>query len=167
MGGAIGTTTFEDDRRASDYGFRIDEDDTGGQLFAGMTFNDWLGIEGTIANLGEYKFNDFLRTTNKYSVMAVTAMFRTPAGRGPVSFYGKAGLGIISWEEEDDLGLLDDDSGGALALGFGLILTPRPDSYMSLRFSFDIYSFVVDDFFQNKEYDQAIGMSSIGLQFNF
>ena len=170
VGGALGFTSLADDDRHNDYvDMRLDDESSGGQIFAGMYFDNWIGIEATLANLGEYEYTDPVGTiSDKFGVMAVTAMFRTPMGRSPISFYGKAGLGIISWEEEDfAFGTKEDDTGGALALGFGLILTPRPDSPMSFRFSLDIYSFTLDDLVTGYEYNQSIAMSSFGMQFNF
>ena len=172
IGGAFGSTVFEDDGRFNDWGMTLDDESSGAMVYGGFNFNQFIGIEGTIANLGEYEDptnpgNTFI---DNFGVVAVTAIFRTPARRGPVSFYGKAGLGIVSWEEEDTLfGTKDEDSGGAVALGFGVIFTPRVESYLSFRIGFDIYSFLFEETVLgiDYEYNQAIGMSSVGMQFNF
>jgi hypothetical protein len=171
VGGSFGITTLNDDDRHKDYvtEMRIDDDSTGGQIFAGMTFNNWVGIEANISNLGEYRYVDSIGTIfNQFEVIAITAIFRTPQGRSPVSFYGKAGFGIISWEEDDvAFRTITDGTEGAMAFGVGLILSPSPDSHMSFRFAVDVYSFSYDDLNNGYEYTQSIGMSSFGVQANF
>jgi OOP family OmpA-OmpF porin len=170
IGGAFGSTNFEDDGRYFDLGAQLDDQSNGAQIFGGFNFNHFFGIEGTIANLGE--FEDTTGTLiDSFEVVAVTAIFRTPTVHSPVSFFGKVGLGVIYWEEEDLLypWMNDEDSGGALALGFGVTFTPRTESYLSFRIAFDLYSFVFEEVYLGTtyEYDQSIGMSSIGMQFNF
>ena len=101
IGGAFGNTAFEDDNRYRDLGLTLDDDDDrGGQLFVGFNVNRYFGIEATLADLGE--FTDSTRTfTDKFAVMAVTAVGKIPVANGPVSLYGKAGFGVIYLEEDD------------------------------------------------------------------
>lgn len=168
LGGTFGTTIFEDDHRYRDLGLALDDDDWGGQLFVGFNFNRYFGMEMTLADLGE--FTDYTQTfTDKFSVMAVTAVGKIPLGRGPVSLYGKAGLGVVYWEEEDTFfNTLWDDRGGVLAIGFGVLLMPLRERYLAFRFGWDVYSFTLED--NNppyRDYDQTLAMSSLGMQINF
>lgn len=170
LGGAFGITAFEDDHRSRDMDINLDDDDRAGQLFFGVNVNPYFGVEATFANLGEY--TDTTRTfTDKFSVIAVTAVGKIPLGRAtsPVSLYGKAGLGVVNWEEEDTfLNTSGDDSGGALALGFGVIFSPMRDQYLAFRLGWDFYAFTLEeDYPSNREYDQNLGMASLGLQINF
>ncbi len=169
LGGAVGSTSFEDDDRTIiEFGtFMVDDDDQGAQLFFGYNFNRYIGIEATLASLGEY--TDSSGTiTDTYDAMTVTAVGKIPVGQGPVNFYGKAGLGVIFWEEEDTfLNFEYDDTGGTFTLGLGVMFTPGKEQYLTFRIGLDFYAFIVEERFSNREYDQAIGMGSIGLQFNF
>lgn len=168
MGGAFGNTTIDDDYRYRDLGLYMDDDDQGSQLFLGIDYNRYFGMEMTYADLGE--FTDSTRTfTDKFSVVAFTVVGKLPVGRSPVSYYGKVGLGVVYWEEEDRFFNINwDDSGGALAIGFGMLITPMRDSYITFRLGWDFYSFdLEDDYFPRRDYYQTLGMGSLGMQFNF
>jgi len=168
MGIAFGSTILEDDNRFSDAGLNLDDEDQGGQLFGGFNFNRYIGVEGTLASLGEYSDTTGLYK-DSFEAFTVTAVGKLPVGKGPVSFYGKAGLGIISWEEEMTFsGFTQSDTGGTVTIGLGVMFTPGTESYLTLRLGWDFYSFVMEESnFPFRDYNQTIGLGSIGLQFNF
>jgi OOP family OmpA-OmpF porin len=168
IGGAFGNTVFEDDNRYRDLGLNLDDDDRGGQLFVGFDVNRYFGVEATLADLGE--FTDSKQTfTDEFAVMAITAVGKIPIANGPVSFYGKAGFGVIYWEEEDTFfGTTRDDSIGTVAIGFGVAFTPGSEHYLTFRLGWDFYAFILEeDYPPYRDYDQALGMGSLGLQLNF
>ena len=172
VGGAVGTTYFEDDDRAR-YEFSSnlsDDEDSGGQIFFGYNFNRYIGIEGTFASLGEYSFYDpfyGVTITDSFEAFTVTAVGKLPVGQGPFSFYAKAGFGTISWEEDDPaLGTYDDTS-GTFTFGIGMMVRPN-QGLMAFRIGWDFYShYVEEDYYPWREYYQSLGMGSVGMQFNF
>ena len=167
IGGSFGGTTFEDDNRFSDIGLNIDDKDRGGQLFGGFNFNRYIGVEGTLASLGEYSDTTGLYK-DSFGAFTVTAVGKLPVGRGPVSFYGKAGLGIISWEEDTFFGLTQSDTGGTVTIGLGVMFTPGTESYLTFRLGWDFYTFAMEETTPPfRDYNQTLGLGSLGLQFNF
>jgi hypothetical protein len=158
FGGAVGNTSFEDDDRARDIG----------QIFLGFDFNRFVGMEATFADLGE--FTDSTRTfTDSFEATTISAVGKLPIGYGPVSLYGKIGLGAIYWEEEDTyLGDYLDDSTGVVVIGFGIAITPRGAEVVTFRLGWDLYSFTLEDNYPPyRDYHQNLGMGSLGLQVNF
>jgi hypothetical protein len=168
IGGAVGNTSYEDDDRSRDIGLHLDDDDRGGQFFVGVDFTRFFALEANFADLGE--FTDSTRTfTDSFEVATIFAVGKVPIGYGPVSLYGKAGLGAIYWEEDDTfLGTYWDDSSGVVAVGFGVAITPRGAEVVTFRLGWDFYLFTLeDDFPPYRDYHQSVGMGSLGLQVNF
>jgi opacity protein-like surface antigen len=159
----FGRTVFEDDDRF--VGDFLDDDDKGFQVYGGYRFTDYFGVEGDYADLGDF---DSLSSNMEVEAFAITAVGYLPIRRIPLELFGKAGFGVIEWDETAPS---FDDSSGALVLGFGLALTPVEP--MTLRLGLDIYSYTLEEYriFGNtvskREYDQAVGMSYLGIQCNF
>jgi len=159
----IGRTAFEDDDRfAGDY---LDDDDKGWQIYGGYRFNDYFSVEAAYADLGS--FNSISYDT-EFDAFAISAVGHLPIRRIPLEVFGKAGFGVIEWDETAPS---VDDSAGTLTLGFGLAYTPVKQ--MTLRLGLDVYAFTVEEYrvsggtVYKREYDQGVGMNYLGIQYNF
>ncbi|MFO7604997.1 MAG: outer membrane beta-barrel protein [Desulfurivibrionaceae bacterium] len=163
LGVGAGRTFFEDDERF--IGDFLDDDDNGFQFYGGFRFMDYFGIEATYADFGDF---DSITSNMEFDAFVVSAVGYLPIRRIPLEVFGKAGFGVVDW---DETARSIDDSAGTFSLGFGMAYTPvKP---VTLRLGLDIYAFTLEEYrvvrstVYKREHDQAVGMSYLGIQYNF
>lgn len=175
VGGAIGVTELDDDNLTGFVigGFSVDKKDTGYQLWGGYKFLKWFSVEGRYSYLGEYTATapgTVAIVKEDAAALTANAVFILPLGGSSWELYGQVGLGVLSY----DISYLgasappsEDGTETVGSAGVGVRWTPAPPVTISL--GFDAWSAEIDrtaKFFPADD-DFSVGMTRLGVQYNF
>jgi len=130
----------------------LDDDDTGGKVFAGYNFNDYFAVEASY-----YDFGDTEQGANRLAVdgFGIAAVGKLPVSDS-VSLFAK--VGAHDWDAEANGPIatrLSDDSDSDVFYGVGV----QYDLGFNLSLRGEVERYEVDDF----DFDVA----TIGISYNF
>lgn len=163
LGASVGATWYADDGKLD--GYDLDDSDLGWSLFGGYRINRYIGVEGGYVNLGKYKASSSNNNTDdSFQAFYLAAVGILPLG-DHWQLRAKAGGGIMkldqSFTNQDDA----RDEGGTYLLGVGGRWAPDFFHGVALSLNYDTYFFTVDQL--NVDYDQWIGLLSLGADYQF
>jgi opacity protein-like surface antigen len=147
FGGSLGNANVDIEQA----GVRLDGDDTGFKLIAGLRPLDWFGIEANYVNFGEPDQGILAADVDGISAFGV---FFAPVG--PVDLFAKGG--IISFDSSikvDGIGDIRQDDGVDLAYGVGAQFR-----FLSLAVRAEYEIFDIDD-------AKDVNMLSLGVTYTF
>jgi len=161
LGGALGTTKFNDDGAL--YPLAYDDQDSGAELWGGYRFFRWFAVEGKYAYLGQYAISNGFESVNaKAYAFTVNAVFILPFGQSNWDMYGQLGYGSLAYQFNSSNGT-NDGSQGAGTAGLGFRWTPI--AQMTLSLGIDAYSWQENGYYQS--YNPSISITKLGVQYNF
>lgn len=173
IGGAYGVTEVDDDNLSDlvNFGFSVDKKDTGYQLWGGYKFLKWFAVEGRYSYLGEYTATAAgAGVKEDAAALTANAVFILPLGGSGWELYGQVGLGVLSY----DISYIgagappgEDGTETAGSAGLGVRWTPAPPVTISL--GFDAWSAEIDrtQVLPVDSKDFSVGMTRLGVQYNF
>ena len=175
VGGLIGTASADVDQ--IDGGFSQSNNANGIGPYGGFNFNDWFGLESITVQTGNVADARPNVIDGEFFIFSVTPKF-TWRINSRFSFYGKAGLALLRYEEEliDPIGgfffgrrFEQSWSGIVPNLGIGAQLDIT-DS-VKIRISHEYFEGRLDsnDRFRanNADVDVELGLTSIGVHYQF
>ena len=156
IGGAFGTTEFDDDGAFS--WLRFDDTDTSITLSAGYKFFRYFAVEARYADLGTYTISSgFARESFDLSVVSAHAVGIIPFGQSGWEIYGQLGLGRIDVE----CGGCGDETAGSAGLGVRF----SPAAQFAVGVQIDAYAWEEDDF--DRTYDLSVATIQLAFQYLF
>ncbi|MEZ9320341.1 OmpA family protein [Vibrio sp. 10N.286.51.E5] len=134
VGGRIGVTHYSDFDGVVSSSQLKDDDDFGGGVFLGYSFNDWFGLEGGYTYLGELQVTD--QASIKTNVIDFVGKFTWQATDSFDVFLKAGGYGYQTKGRDGLSGLKDTDIDGTVGIG----IEQRFTDNFSARLEYQYYN---------------------------
>ena len=158
LGGALGATELEDDGFYTDFGYRIDDEDSSVQFNAGYKFLPSFAVEARVIDLGEYRITDCCSSAElSLDAVSIHAVGIAPFGESGWELFGQLGIGRIDF----DCTSCSDETAGSVGIGIRF----SPTENIGISFQVDAYAYEETDF--TGDYDVGIVTSQAGFQYLF
>ena len=156
VGGAVGSVSIND----SDF----DDDNTANQIFIGARLNEFIGLELSRIDFGNYGSGSINASTDGYSLALAAYLPFTDT----FTLYGKAGQ--FWWDTEVDvLGFEEAFDGSEPYLGAGLLFDITDNLKLDVSYQRLKVDLEEDEIgtFSALDLDAQVNMAAVGLRVNF
>jgi hypothetical protein len=145
IGGAYGTTAFEDKGYYASQGYsdRVDDNSESFRIYGGAYINKYLSVEVDYTDFGDFKGTNALNQSlnESFTALGVSTVAHYPLYDDRIDTFLKIGVADMSWDESG--ALKRSDNTGALSFGLGAGYRFAED-YM-LKIGYEFYSFELQD----------------------
>jgi hypothetical protein len=129
----------------------------------------YLALESRSSSLGQYNpgtSGDLVKT--EFAALTGNAVGILPFGTSGFEIYGHFGAGMISRQTNSAFPVPEDNENGTVGTA-GLGLRFISSNFNALTFSagYDTFVFQAVDNYSDRNYDQSVSMTKLGLQYDF
>jgi hypothetical protein len=168
-----GTAYYDDDMGKDNYpnemGDLDDDTDSGVALYGGYKINNYVSIEASYRDYGEFTYEGSYDATMEATSVALSGNLGYPFLDNQLRPFVILGVGYVYTDNKNSAFAIVDDDTASLHIGFGIEYEPNSLNGLGFRLAYeaDAYTVEVVRIGSDKDYEVALGQLYFGVQYRF